>query len=126
MAIRVMPPAWAAPRPAGFTPRAAIGDRGRSARNRSNKTNPMIIVPPQSEEEFEEEQTEKIVCDQIEYSIIDLQTDQVNGGKFTAVGMNFHKENRLDWRIMPEDRVIFIVSSGSKGSDTECNFEYRS
>jgi hypothetical protein len=32
MAIRVMPPAWAAPRPAGFTPRAAIGDRGRCAK----------------------------------------------------------------------------------------------
>ena len=86
----------------------------------------MIIVSPQSEEEFEEEQTEKIVSGHIEYPIIDLQTDQVNGGKFTAVGMNFHKENRLEWQIMPEDRMIFIVNSGSKGTDTECNFVYRS
>jgi hypothetical protein len=85
----------------------------------------MIIVPPQSEDEFEEDQAEKIVCRYIEYPIIDLETDKVNGGKFTAIGMNFHKENRLGWRIMPENRKIFITFSGSKGDNTECSFEYR-
>jgi hypothetical protein len=86
----------------------------------------MIIVAPQSEEDFEEERTAKIVCGHSEYSITDLQTNQVDGGTFLAIGMNFHKDNRLEWQIMPEDRSIFIVSSGSKGSDTECNFKYRS
>ena len=85
----------------------------------------MIIVPPQSDEEFQEDQSEKIVFGHIEYPISDLVTDQITGGKFTATGMNLLTENQLDWRIMPEDRNIFITWSGSKGFDTDCCFEYR-
>jgi len=88
----------------------------------------MIIVVPDADEDFESNETPKIVNGVKEYEIseLKLEGEDPKGGAFTVSDRKFRLEPSLDWLLMPSSRDIFITYTGVSGHGTECRFEFRS